>query len=356
MSLLNDVLRDLEQRQREVPQSNTASVCISALKAPPINSTSRPTFPGFFSKPVGVGVLTLLLLGWVSYRVISFDESARYEVQVPLPELPDRPLREVLYHPPVVPVAKTVENEVLTQPPPLSHAKTDGAKVEPESNVRHPERVSLVDPLASVDPTPKLEAASNPDAHFEKTVESFSARLAQAQLRVQQGRDSEAESLLRSLYDEKPMLPRVQELLAALRVNQRDYQGALDILARQDYPDWQRRLIRAKALVGVGEGDSARRLLSRHLPDVVDSPDYHATLAGLYQREKMYAEAGKTYQGLVEFNPSQGDWWVGLGISLDQRSQFDRASEVYREAVRAPFVTPSLKQYATRRLAALQPR
>lgn len=193
-------------------------------------------------------------------------------------------------------------------------------------------------------------------AQFVKTKESFSARLAQARIYLQHGKDVEAALILETLYQEKPMVPAVQELLASVRVKQNDFNGALAIVNQSDYPDWQRRLLRAKAQLGLGDEKAARLTLGRALPEVAESPDYHAMLAGLYQREKNYRAAGQRYQALIAFNASQGDWWVGLAIAFDQQHLTEPAFEAYRQAVQAPFIAPALKQYARSRLAFLQPR
>lgn len=95
------------------------------------------------------------------------------------------------------------------------------------------------------------------------------------------------------------------------------------------------------------------RLLAQNLPEVAEHADYHALLASYYQQLGRYERAVERYSSLLESNPNQAPWWVGMAISLDRLTRYEDAALAYRQALALPSIPSSLAQFARQRLEQL---
>ncbi|MEX2517393.1 MAG: AMIN domain-containing protein [Gammaproteobacteria bacterium] len=91
-------------------------------------------------------------------------------------------------------------------------------------------------------------------------------------------------------------------------------------------------------------------------PVLTDAPDYHALLAAVLQQLDQHAEAAGLYAELVELAPTQGVWWMGLGISLEETGHADKAIMAYRRALDSGRLTADLTDYVAARIRTLSNR
>ena len=82
-----------------------------------------------------------------------------------------------------------------------------------------------------------------------------------------------------------------------------------------DISDWAS--LYARLMVDQGQANTALVVLERALPEIAQDNDYYALYAALLQREARHEEAIKNYKALLEHNPENGLWWMGLAISQD---------------------------------------
>jgi Flp pilus assembly protein TadD len=144
-------------------------------------------------------------------------------------------------------------------------------------------------------------------------------------------------------------------LLASLHIRQQQLADAEvlleDALARHPLHAPYARLL-AHLLVMHRRHDDAIARLESALPGALRDADYQALLAGLYQRSGKPAAAVQYYTRALELGPQQGEWWMGLGISQEQGGNRDAARTAYRKALQFQ-LDATLRDYIGKRLRQL---
>ena len=109
----------------------------------------------------------------------------------------------------------------------------------------------------------------------------------------------------------------------------------------------------ARELIVRGDLDQARSVLQEYRPVASFDQDYEALLAWLLQSTEHHREAADAYRTLVAWNSQFGDWWVGLAISLENIGDREGALQAYQQARDAAQIKSTLARYASQRIAAL---
>ncbi|ABC32797.1 FOG: TPR repeat [Hahella chejuensis KCTC 2396] len=229
--------------------------------------------------------------------------------------------------------------------------------VEPELA---PERPATPTRHIAIAAAPVEEVAPSPAAMNiapSQTPEAIAARaLQQAREDYRQGNVEAAEQRLRDLLASMPEHEASRFQLATWLIGGGDYAQALQVMQSVDaYSSVDFKLMKARTLAATGAVMQAIALLESEAPEVETAPDYHSLLAGLYQQARRYEEAITSYAALIEAHPHKGDWWAGLGIALDQTGRSQSALQAYRQAVGDPELQTTLAQYASRRIQQLEP-
>lgn len=115
------------------------------------------------------------------------------------------------------------------------------------------------------------------------------------------------------------------------------------------------KLLKARIFVLQGKPRTALALLQQSAGTTADNLDYQAFLAYLYQQEGDFKAAVKTYGRLLEHQPEHADWWVGLGISLNGISDKANALRSYKKALNLPGLNSRLRAYAQAQVRRLAP-
>ncbi|NND72932.1 MAG: tetratricopeptide repeat protein, partial [Rhodothermales bacterium] len=108
----------------------------------------------------------------------------------------------------------------------------------------------------------------------------------------------------------------------------------------------------AQMLAEQGRDNVAIEALQNALPGARDNADFHALLAGLYQRNGNSASASKHYSTALRLEPTRGEWWIGLGISSEQVGDHVNAEGAYSEAMKHPLAS-EVELFAEQRLQQL---
>lgn len=110
----------------------------------------------------------------------------------------------------------------------------------------------------------------------------------------------------------------------------------------------------ARVLVNRGDKEGAVRVLNAHRPAPASDAEYDAFLAALLQQTGSYAEAGEVYRGLLVVDPDSGAWLIGLAMSDDSLGNISEALPGFERALESGSLKSPLDRYARRRIAELQ--
>ncbi|MGB5258890.1 MAG: tetratricopeptide repeat protein, partial [Gammaproteobacteria bacterium] len=172
---------------------------------------------------------------------------------------------------------------------------------------------------------------------------------------VAAGNVQEAMGLLENILAQKDDHHQARLLLARLYLRQ-GQPGQAEALLQDGLATFPLQVpyarLLANMLVTFERYDEAIAHLLTVLPGAAQDPDYHALLAGLYQRNDEPAIAVSHYTTALALAPDHGEWWMGLGISQEQAGNRDAAYTAYRKASQYRLDT-TLQNYIAERLRLL---
>ena len=108
----------------------------------------------------------------------------------------------------------------------------------------------------------------------------------------------------------------------------------------------------ARLLLTVGRHAEAITYLEAALPGASRDAGYHGLLAGLYRHAGKPARAVKHYTIALALSPDHGEWWMGLGIVQEQLGDHGRAYSAFSRAMEFRLET-ALRDYISERLQQL---
>ena len=207
--------------------------------------------------------------------------------------------------------------------------------------------------------------AASPVAASEATHQTFQknasftgdARMLKDAMGAYHGGDIvHAIDLLYRILKRDPQQLKARATLATILMQQQDRVSAVKILSEglRLHPD-NADLIKlyAKLLFEEGQLEQALAWLQQAQPDISVDPDYYALMAAVLQRRKDYPDAGQLYRRLVEIQPANGVWWIGLGISLEGTGHSAEALQAYANARKDRTLTADLSHYIDTRIKTL---
>lgn len=168
---------------------------------------------------------------------------------------------------------------------------------------------------------------------------------------------TKAEQLFEDVLLVLPSQKDARKQLAALWFGRQSYQAAVNLLSQGinlDPMDLELRILKAQIYIQQGQNFSAFKILQSH-PNVkaITDSKYQSMLATQAQASQQFSFSISAYQRLTELEANVGRWWLGLAIAYDSNSQFKQASQTYTLALKTNDLSDSARQFITQRLQEL---
>jgi len=182
-------------------------------------------------------------------------------------------------------------------------------------------------------------------------------QLNQALEAIEAGNDPEAIRLLELVLAKFPQSVEARESLAAIYLARADLPNAMRVLddGLQLTPNSVAlSTMKARLLFEQDQTKEALALLQHFNPNIQTDPDFYGLMAAVLQSLGRVNDAGSLYKSLVEIEPSNGQYWLGYGIALEQKRATQQAIAAYKRASESYNVESPVRVYAENRLKILQ--
>ena len=328
MSLINDMLKDLEKRRsNDLETSSSLNQNITWETRP-----NKKTFNWKIYLSVFVG---LFLLAGISYLLwerttlvsqTNLNNTKKIAVKKKVKNIArdKNDFSKKLIKP--IEVAKVVEKNYEEA---IDLEEIDNSELSPVKKVHRPLNNKQL-----------AEIAYTKGYHFLQ------------QGRMRQGKEALHEAL--SLY-----IPHIKarEMLAGIYIKSGHFINAAELLSEgakisPEYPLFAK--LYARVLLEQNNPALAIKVLEQGSAIIEQEPDYFALLAATYQRVKKHKKATDLYLQLVKISPASGIWWLGLGISLEKLGKNKTALEAYERANKTGSLNAGLMKFTNNRVSALK--
>jgi MSHA biogenesis protein MshN len=340
MSLINKMLRDLDQRQASATER--AGLAASQVRALP----PERRFP--WSRVLLV--LTGAVVGATGLWLL-IDGQARthlpVNLAVPGPLAPSAPVQ-----PSVPPAAEPAPPGPAIAMPALVVPMPGDERDEPVAATRV-ESLQL-DLRLSQPPVPIRNEPARPEAvvrargpaetvpavidkrpHDVPGGNSAEAEYRKAMAAYRQGRSSEALPAFQNALRLDDRHVAARQALLSLLMEQGRWPEAQAVASEglavdAAQPGWA--MILARLQVEQGQVAAARETMARHAAHAERSADYQAFHALLLQKLQRPKEAVDRFRAATSLRPNEGRWWYGLGLALEADQRPQEAREAFRQA------------------------
>lgn len=377
MSLINQVLRDLERREPSMPVQ-PITVGAPAMPEPP-SAAETPLAPEAVSwssirdeedeRPrhwqlAGLGLSALLLIGggawWLSHGSASQSAAPAAPQAADLQKIASLPVIPDIEPDPKAEVPPLPEPVAAVEPPPAA------PPVKPASAAHSATARQAIKAVAApVKPAPEPKAA--PPAPV-KPAQAAAAPAAvpraeqlflQAQAELKQEQGDAALNSLRAALEADPKHVQARLTLARLLTERKQLPAASDLLADGVMLLPQQNafvLALAPLWIQSGQQDDAMALLAQSAKQPAATPQLVSYYAAQLLRLKRHAEAATQFRAALRSDPAQSDWLIGLGLSLQGAGQNRDAIDAFRRAYETGKLNPERKDLVEQMIAGLKSR
>lgn len=338
MSLINKMLRDLDQRQATAAER--AGLAASQVRALP----PERRFPWsrlalvLGGAAIGAAALWLLL---DSQGTLPSSVSPAVSPLMPEPEPPASAASAPAIAMPalVVPMPAEVSEAEATPAKPVELASIETLQLDlrlsqPAPVRREPRPATATAKL----PADAESAPIDKRLHDASVGSSAEAEYRKAMAMFRQGRVGEALTGFQAALRLDGRHVAARQALLSQFMEQRRWTEAQALAAEGLAGDpaqsgWA--MILARLQVEQGQLAEAQETLARHAGHAERSPDYQAFHALLLQKLQRPKEALERYRAAVALRPGEGRWWYGLGLALDADQRPQEAREAFRQSLEA---------------------
>ena len=254
----------------------------------------------------------------------------------------------------VVATAALHSSETSSPQEPAVSEAVDDALLGPDEGPQPTEASELVDTesVAAEEPRGSLEIA---EEHLSPQQEAALERRKGLQA-ISKGQLGVARDAFAQVLANDPLDHEIRERLAGLFYGEGRLPEAQQVLAdgiRLAPAQANFRLMLARVALAGGNKAQALQTLSELEPMVSRNLDYYATRAALAQELEQPAVAARSYQQLVVVQPGEARWWLGLAIAMDKQGRVLAALDAYRKALTLP-LSPASRQFVQQRIGQLE--
>ncbi len=373
MSVINQVLNQLEQRGEHAPPEQTMvrpvphdrrrfvmpllavllvlaggiaawqwmqmrqpkTVAASAVAPQPVQAVPVPA-----SEPVSVAPSPIAMEAAAS--AVIADEAPPPETLTPASRLS--------FELSSIPLPSTLRQDAVLRDTKSSAIPEEAAKRQ--ADALPPPRPAKAPPARAAAPLPdrmspmkQVSPAQRTDAEFRKAVALMQqGHIAdaitgyEAVLRMDAGHDAARQALVALLLESKRGMEAGRVLQDGLKIRP-EHTGFAMLLARLQ--------------VEQGATEQALAILEKSLPYADAQADYQAFYAALLQRRNRHKEAITHYQIALQLAPGNGIWLMGYGISLQAVQRTDDAGSAFRRALESGTLSPELQAFVRQKLKEL---
>ncbi|MGB3725790.1 MAG: hypothetical protein WA981_08495 [Glaciecola sp.] len=182
---------------------------------------------------------------------------------------------------------------------------------------------------------------------------------AQAHLAMQNGDDQGVINALQQIIAIEPSDLRTRKQLAALLFSKKRLDLAKVVLLEalsQAPGDSGSRLMLSRIFFKLGNNNQALKVLTDHPYDAIANDELLSFRAALAERIGKYNIAQKDYQLLVNRNPTEAKWWLGLGVSQDKQMLSNDAITSYQQAAELNQLPQQVDSFLQQRIRLLARR
>lgn len=371
MSVINKMLQEIEERHDETAQKHMPNV----VRAVPLSGA------GIDMKRIGIVIALLLgvvLVGLAFWQqVVSVKKpaapapAAAAPAPVPTPaSLAPTPITAPSAS--TVPVAEPEAPAEVEAEPQLqaatdlstvvpAHAPAPVVKPAPKAVPEKPQlraRDEVVptggEAPARTKPEPAARSAIEKGAGIKQVspAQRTDYRYREALSLISQGRQVEAQEVLQEVLQLDPRHLGARQVLLALHVEAKHYAAAEQLLRdglKLNLVPATYAMTLARLQVEQGDQAGALATLEQHASQAAGNADYAGFHGALLQRANRHGDAIPQFQNALKLRPSQANWWLGLGISLQAEKRNGEAAQAYQRA-KASNLSPELQALVEQRL------
>ncbi|MAT65229.1 MAG: hypothetical protein CMN57_06265 [Gammaproteobacteria bacterium] len=369
MSLVNQVLRDLDARREAQP----LDAALDGLRSAP------PATRSAHKAGIALGAVALLgltgVLAWLYLQPPATPAPAAITESRPTRQDPTQPIADPASAAPATnpvlvsdtgfqavadadtrarsgassasaPDPEPAAAQITPEAAPASAEPASDPDTASEPELSPPDRNAAGSTTPAMRKTPRpLSPAEQAGQHFADGLDA----LGQGQWRL-------AEQALQAALAADPDHLHARESLSGVLLYQGRRREAEQVLAaglerHPQAPSLARPY--ARLILEQGRDTVAIEVLETALVNAADNADYLALLAGVYQRNQRYVDAAASYRAALSLAPQRAAWWLGLGLALEGSGELQPAAGAYRSAIENPGLNPETRRYAEQRLQQL---
>ena len=373
MSLVNNMLRDLDQRRQE---SDSSSGGVKLLPASEFVSEESRSFLPYLL--LGLALLfAALVYYWFTVNQESVEQQLDLQVRSPTSNLlvdseqlirdieesilvneaalqREQAIVEAAAESNVHSLASLVESRVTTAQP-AENLIADSAALPTQSN-----QVIINTEPAAVAASPALLRSSPAESVKEApefTNEQLDTIAVQEALRlISNGNTEEANETLEQFIASNRYAHQSRETYAKLLMSRGSLEEAntlinAGIALTPNHSGFKK--VKARLLMRVGEIGEAVSLLMSRAPDMAQDSEYYDLLASAQLMSRDFSGAVISYRSLVQHDQTQGKWWFGFAAAHDQLGNSEEARQAYSQAIQYSNLSANLRRRSQERLGAL---
>ncbi|ALO45160.1 tetratricopeptide repeat protein [Pseudohongiella spirulinae] len=385
MSLVNDMLRDLDARRRDAPGGGVGPDKLIPASEQHQQSKNRKS-----GNKLKFLVLAVLLSGSVVLVLMYLQESVQapagalpdFSVSVPAPLQSQDPVAGVQSN-----SGRDAEQETLRAlEERLQQLEQQNQQLQAANANRWQERdwaeaEQLPDPVSEptavtrLAPVPDDTAAVvAPESDTQLAVQSASSLVRdsrplslaeqdrqQVQKALNEWADGQRLTALQTLDQfvyNNPSAHQSREMLAKLLIQQGEPVRAmqateLGLMISPNHAGFKK--VKARLLIDEGRAAEAILLLDEFPPSAAADPEYHDVMATALLAGQEFERAAQSYRTLLQQDQTVGRWWYGMAVALESQGRTTDAVVAYERALQQASLSSGLRQNSQRRLAALRP-